>query len=372
MSGYMWAGIGKGIADASQNISGMMYKGIAADQERAEKLEYQRERLAEAARQKEADRQLRLEIAETRGGRGSGSGSGGVSAKDIGEGGSLEGVIAGELGVDVPTLRALRKGRESGDYSAFQEEKTNEFVADVGDDTQQVVRMEYPPGFEDVKKAKMAALARIEKKFIFGKDYDDVVKGEKGEIGVDVGRGILAGTMDPGKGGTAVAASEGKDLYGGDSNVTRQKFTGETKTTPVGQSVIAENKSKAAGPAGSKTYSDVISAASNYRMMAKELRKDAEAMDPEDAKEVLTRARAYETEADSLMKSVKEKRLGSNDKKDNAKPGAAAAVGEKPNTPPDIAKVQGAPKGSTIGGYVDGKGWEVMDSKGKLIGYVRK
>ena len=39
--------------------------------------------------------------------------------------------------------------------------------------------------------------------------------------------------------------------------------------------------------------------------------------------------------------------------------------------PPEISKVQGAPAGSTIGSFTQGKGWEVKDKSGKVIGHVR-
>ena len=38
---------------------------------------------------------------------------------------------------------------------------------------------------------------------------------------------------------------------------------------------------------------------------------------------------------------------------------------------PDISKVEGAPAGSTVGDYVQGKGYKVLDSKGKHIGFVQ-
>jgi len=47
--------------------------------------------------------------------------------------------------------------------------------------------------------------------------------------------------------------------------------------------------------------------------------------------------------------------------------------GESKNPPPkpDISKVEGAPAGSSIGGYDSGKGYKILDSKGKHIGYVQ-
>lgn len=54
----------------------------------------------------------------------------------------------------------------------------------------------------------------------------------------------------------------------------------------------------------------------------------------------------------------------------------AAPQGGQPTAPsapakPDISKVQGAPRGATVGKLVDGKGWEVLGSDGKLVGYLQ-
>ena len=43
----------------------------------------------------------------------------------------------------------------------------------------------------------------------------------------------------------------------------------------------------------------------------------------------------------------------------------------KPQQKPDISKIKGAPSGSTIGNMVEGKGYEVKDSSGNLIGYAK-
>lgn len=40
-------------------------------------------------------------------------------------------------------------------------------------------------------------------------------------------------------------------------------------------------------------------------------------------------------------------------------------------TKPDISKVQGAPSGATVGKLVENKGWEVLSSDGKLLGYLQ-
>jgi hypothetical protein len=48
-----------------------------------------------------------------------------------------------------------------------------------------------------------------------------------------------------------------------------------------------------------------------------------------------------------------------------AAPGAAAG-----RTRPDISRITGAPSGSSVGNFVQGKGWEIKDRSGKLIGYA--
>lgn len=49
----------------------------------------------------------------------------------------------------------------------------------------------------------------------------------------------------------------------------------------------------------------------------------------------------------------------------------AAPAAPKAGTPPDLSKVQGIPKGSTVG-KLTAKGWEVLDSKGTLIGHIKE
>lgn len=56
-----------------------------------------------------------------------------------------------------------------------------------------------------------------------------------------------------------------------------------------------------------------------------------------------------------------------------ARAGTAPAAAQPPagRTKPDISKIQGAPAGSTIGAFVEGKGWEVKDKNGKLLGHAQ-
>lgn len=44
----------------------------------------------------------------------------------------------------------------------------------------------------------------------------------------------------------------------------------------------------------------------------------------------------------------------------------------KPTKPPSIASITGAPAGSSVGGFVDGKGWEIRNAAGKVIGHAKE
>lgn len=79
-----------------------------------------------------------------------------------------------------------------------------------------------------------------------------------------------------------------------------------------------------------KSYGDMVTAAQNYRLLAQNLRKDAETVtDESERKSILDRAMYYEGESDSILQSAKGKRLGNTSsnstpasvvRKDNPKP----------------------------------------------------
>jgi hypothetical protein len=54
-----------------------------------------------------------------------------------------------------------------------------------------------------------------------------------------------------------------------------------------------------------------------------------------------------------------------------AKGGDGTSTSKNPPPKPDISKLEGAPAGRSIGGYDSGKGYKILDSKGKHIGYVQ-
>jgi hypothetical protein len=57
---------------------------------------------------------------------------------------------------------------------------------------------------------------------------------------------------------------------------------------------------------------------------------------------------------------------------DTAPSGGAKPAAEKAPPKPDIASVKGVPSGSSVGNFVAGRGYEVKDRSGKVLGYVGK
>lgn len=253
---------GQALMNIGSIIGSNMTRSIQEDERQADRLELQRERLAAAERENERNRQLRAEMAAARAPSG-GGGDGGLSAKDIGEGGADEGMLARRAGMTVPELRAMRRYSETGDTEPFKQDVTrysrdqNDGMAGKNDEfsdavsrkyatLEETVTKELPPGFEREARAKLQTLAKIEESYRLGGKYDDVTKGRRNQQEVDMSEAAI---RQPGAAGVisqGMAAGEGKDLFGGDSNVTRNTKTGATSTTPVGQSVINENDAQTA------------------------------------------------------------------------------------------------------------------------------
>ena len=74
------------------------------------------------------------------------------------------------------------------------------------------------------------------------------------------------------------------------------------------------------------------------------------------------------TLAEDLENSIRDRFIKKAQEQRQAQPGAAPAT---PPKKPEISGVTGAPEGSSIGQFVSGKGWEVRDKSGKVIGYAQ-
>lgn len=278
MSGLIWAGIGQGIANAGRSMGDYMAQDAREEERQKDRLELQRERLASTERENERARQSREQMAAERlamsaGGRGGGA-DGGLSPKSFAEGGENELMLAQRAGMTVPEMRARDRLSMTGDTEAYKQGVTR--YSRLQDDTagpndeysdavsrkgamlvEETVK-ELPPGFEAEARAKAQALAKIKESYVLGGKYDDVTKGRRNQQEVDMSEAALRQPGASGVIGQAMAAGAGKDLVGGDSNVTRNKFTGETSVTPVGESVRSENLAQAgqAAAAGRKSEAD--------------------------------------------------------------------------------------------------------------------
>lgn len=225
MSGLIWGGIGKGISDAGSTAGQMMFKASSDEENRQWK--------------EEQNAMYRRAVGPAAGG---GSGGGGaIGFKDLGEAGAGEETLAGLAGMSVPEMRDISRRTKQGDYS--KESAVTTLDDNEGEVTQMV--KSYPPGFEAEVKDKAKELAKLRESQVLAGKYGDVTKGRQTMQEVQGTEDILSGKKSAGVVGTAIAGGQGKDLYGGDSNVTRQKFTGETGTTDVGKSQITENLAQA-------------------------------------------------------------------------------------------------------------------------------
>lgn len=361
MSGLIWAGIGQGIANAGRTAGDYMMRSELDEERQRERAELQRERIAAQERQdalyrRTADQQNAAAASR------SGAGDGGLSAKDIGEGGTDEGMLARRAGMTVPELRAMRKYSETGDSTPFQVETNKITMKDTGDpynpETESQLVKELPPGFEREARAKLQTLAKIEESYRLGGKYDDVTKGRRNQQEVDMSEAAI---RQPGSAGVisqGMAAGEGKDLFGGDSNVTRNTKTGATSTTPVGQSVINENQAQAgkysadAKKALAEISGDLAKGASQEKLatMLSSLNKLAESSDLDDA----GRKRVQELQM-SIVNAMKTNVDGR-----NAAPGKP---GEPKNTGPfQVGATRpiaaGPNKGKTA--RWDGTGWVLV------------
>ena len=255
MSGLIWGGIGQGIANAGSTMGSYMMQS-AMQEDRQE--ERRREKEEEARRQAERDALYRRTAEQQAAGKSGGGADGGMPAADIAEGGKAEGLVARKAGMTVPELRAMRKFSETGDVEPFKRgvERYKEEVE--GADTTDAVSRKYakqmglteivrelPPGFDREARSKLQKLAEIEESYLLGGKYDDVTKGRRNQQEVNMSEAAIARPETAGTIGQGMAAGTGKALMGGDSNVTRNLFTGKTDTTDVGRSVISENQAQA-------------------------------------------------------------------------------------------------------------------------------
>jgi hypothetical protein len=377
--GLIWAGIGQGIAAAGSTMGQFLMKDLLAQEDREYRAGTRQEELRMRLEDRERDRELRKEIAAGRE-SGGGGGSAGLKAEDLAPGGKLAGMMAGNAGMTEPDYAKYVAARKTGDMSGFMREET-----EYGDFGEENKVSKLPKGFEEEYAAKIRTISKLEEQYALAGKFDDVAKGRQIEFGTKMGETAFAKPEVAGKAGQAVAVAGGKALQNTEGGETYNMYTGESKTTPVGKSQIAENQARA-GELGA---------------LGKKYGKDIEKIDAEIAggmfnKNSSEKLTSVVNAANGTIKSLNESSKGSTPEakaewqrqyddavavRDKATALQKGALDVKANPPapkpeaatekaPSISEVQGAPSGSSIGSRTD-KGWEVRDKSGKLIGYTR-
>jgi len=244
----MWAGFGKGLADAGSTMASFLMKAETAREDREARMTLRREELAYREANDLANREFResqnalYKKAVGAGGSsgGSGGGKGGIALEDLALGGRAESMIAMNTGDTLPELQKFRKANETGDFTPFMKDEI-----DIGPSGEESTVSRLPPQFKEYADAKRKQIGAIIESYALGPAFDDVQKGRQTGRTTEIGEGVLSGAVNAGKGGQAVAVMGGKPLVNVEGGMQFNQYTGESKVTPVGQSQITENVAKA-------------------------------------------------------------------------------------------------------------------------------
>lgn len=267
--GLIWAGIGQGIANAGSTMGSFLMRSQERDAER----EY-RERQAQETRdyrdktdqekreyRAEQDALYKRTATQQMEGRAGAGKDPGIQPADLQPGGKYAGMAAGQLDMTENQLAELQDYRKTGNLNKYGRQ-----IGTTLDDTygEQAVT-EVPQALRDEFKLKAKALSQLEESYALKGSFDDVMKGRNTAFKTGVGQGVLAGTTKMGTGSGAVAASEGTPIINVEGGEQYNQYSGESKTTPLGKSMITENQAQA-GQAGA---------------LAKKYGKDIEKIDAE-------------------------------------------------------------------------------------------
>ena len=322
--GLIWSGIGQGIANAGSTMGSFLMQQQAREAER----DY-RERQAQETRDFRAEQNALYKRTADDQNAGRAGKDPGIQPADLQPGGKYAGMAAGQLDMTENQLADLQQYRKSGDLSKYAKPIGTTLDDTYGEQTvtevPQALKDEFKlkakvlsqleesyalkGSFDDVMKGRNIGFktnmgqAAFEKPEVApragqavavaeGKPLYDVKDGtqfnqysgknEATAVGssvinenaakaglinfkTGVGQGVLAGTTKMGTGSGAVAASEGKPIINVEGGEQYNQYSGESKTTPLGKSQIAENQAQA-GQAGA---------------LAKKYGKDIEKIDAE-------------------------------------------------------------------------------------------
>lgn len=247
MAGLIWAGIGKGIADAgatAANIGVRDYEMREAARLRSADKEEDRiwreeQKDIDRDRQDERDRMYRRTAEQQAAASKGTSGMKGVDPADIAPTGKLATAFAAELGMSLPEYERQYNAMKSGDTSAFQKERNVGSTMDDTYGTQPVTEKYYPEGFEKEFAAKSKAIGALSMVYATAGEAKNIAEARQIGLVTNAMEGAQAGG-DVTKAAQLAAISKGHVPYAGDSNVTRNVLTGDTSTTAVGTATISE------------------------------------------------------------------------------------------------------------------------------------
>lgn len=390
--------IGEGLGSAMGHIGAGIMARESRSEEIAGKYALEREKLAQDFQirmQQLADRRETDKMrwgGEDGASRKSGRGGGAMSATDL-----VSEIMGGNpeiFGIqrDMPKQEQFTKEEitsatrtpvvddAGGEYSDAVSRKT----ARLDTTTEKVADRE---SFEKAKEGIVEKNIRNTTRIANPDKYDDLAKGDAQAI-MNKLVAAAASEEDPEKRDKLIVdankisvAAGGKERYKVSGNTVVDVATGEQDTTKVGESIAEKNKRAPVGKGGGSSNDD-----KNAHKLITSLD-----IDKRDTETAIAKARkalegASKEDRPGIRASIaaKEDRLGEIEKKLTAareqitKPSTSAAPSQAAAAPtkgsqasPKIESIKGAPAGSKIGSMVDGKGWQVLDSKGKVIGYAR-
>lgn len=247
--GLIWAGIGQGIANAGSTMGQFLMRSQERESEREyrDKLEQERREYRDKTDQEkreyraEQDALYKRTAAQQMEGRAAAAKDQGVQIEDLAPGGRAANMAANTLGYSEDDYNKFYRANKTGDLS--------EFARPIGktlDDTygEQVVT-EIPSGLREEFALKRKELGKLQEVYALKKDYKEVMQGRQAGFEIDVGQGVLGGTIPLDKGAGAVAASQGKPLYDVKDGTQFNQYTGKNEATAVGGSTITENLAQA-------------------------------------------------------------------------------------------------------------------------------
>jgi len=242
----MWAGFGKGLADAGSTMASFLMKAEMAREDREARMTLRREELAYREANDLANREFResqnalYKKAVGAGGSSGGGGKGGIALEDLSPGGKAESIIAMNSGMTLPDYQRFRKADTTGDFTPFMKDEI-----DIGPSGEESTVSRLPPQFKEYADAKRKQIGAIIESYALGPAFDDVQKGRQTGLITSIGEKAYTNPETAPVGGQAVAVMGGKPLANVEGGMLYNQYTGKSEVTPVGQSQITENVAQA-------------------------------------------------------------------------------------------------------------------------------